>query len=114
MSTMLHYYLRRRPLPRSPRQRRRPRSPPYGLLLAPPIVDPAAVLAIIQPIDAAATLVCNEIDEALELEHEARTILKDLRKETENIKSGLMTVEFFLIAIKVDAGFTSVQALYVM
>ena len=78
------------------------------------MVDPATILAIIQPINAAATLVCNEIDKALELEHERRPALKDLRKGIENLVSGIMTFKVLLGAIRTDAGFTFVQVLYVM
>ena len=78
------------------------------------MVDPAAILAIIQPIDAAAILVCNEIDNVLEPEHEARPALEDLRKAVENIKSSIMPFKVLLGTIRTDTGFTSVQALYVM
>ena len=78
------------------------------------MVDPAAIRGIIRLIDAAATLVCNEIDKALELEHEARPALKDLRKEIENLKAGIMAFEVLMNTIRVDAAFTFVQVLYVM
>ena len=91
-----------------------PAVPPSSPLLALPMVDPAAILAIVRPIDTASTLVCNEIDKALELEHEARPALKDLRKGVENLKPSLMTFKVLLNAIRVDAGFTFVQVLYVM
>ena len=78
------------------------------------MVDPAAILAIIQLIDAAAILVCNEIDNVLESEHEARPALKDLHKGVENIKSSIMAFKVLLGTIRTDTGFTSVQVLYVM
>ena len=78
------------------------------------MVDPPAILATIRPIDAAATLVCNEIDKVPELEHEARPALKDLRKGVENLKSGILAFKVLLSTIRTDAGFTSVQVLYVM
>ena len=88
--------------------------PRYRPSRAPRMVDPAAIRGIIRLIDAAATLVCNEIDKALELEHEARPALKDLRKEIENLKAGIMAFEVLMNAIRVDAAFTFVQVLYVM
>ena len=75
---------------------------------------PAAILAIIQPIDAVATLVYNEVDKPLAVEHEARPVLKDLRKGVESLKSGIMALMVLLSAMRVDPGFTFVQVLYVM
>ena len=61
-----------------------PPSPPRdNPLLAPTITDLTAILAILRSVDTAATLVCNEIDNALEPEHEERQALKDLRKGLE-------------------------------
>lgn len=58
----------------------------------------AALLAIIRRIDAAAALVCNDIDKALELEHEERPALKDLRKGVENLKSSVVAFNVLLSA----------------
>jgi hypothetical protein len=56
----------------------------------------AAILAILQSVDATATLVCNEIDKALEPEHEERQGLKDLRKGVENLKSDILVYEVLM------------------
>jgi ApbE superfamily uncharacterized protein (UPF0280 family) len=56
----------------------------------------AAILAVLQSVDAAATLVCNLIDKILEPEHEVRQALKDLRKEVENLKSDVLVYEVLM------------------
>ena len=73
-----------------------------------------AILAIIQRIDAAAALVCNVIDKALELEHE-RPALKDLRKGVKRLKSGAVAFNVLLSAMWELSGSTLArQALYVI
>ena len=84
-----------------------PYTPPsYGPydspLLAPTITDLTAILAILRSVDTAATLVCNEIDNALEPEHEERQALKDLRKGLENLKSDIMVYEVLLSPKEMD------------
>ena len=78
-----------------------PHTPPsYGPydspFLAPTITDPTAILTILRSVDTAATLVCNEIDNALEPEHEERQAPKDLRKWLGNLKSDIMLYEILL------------------
>lgn len=82
-----------------------PSTPPDSPLLAPAIMGPAAILAILQSVDAAATLVCNEIDKALELEleHEARRVLKELRKGVESLGLNTMVYKILLSAMEKDA-----------
>ncbi len=72
------------------------------------MVDPAAILAIIRPIDAAAALICNEIDKVLELKPEEQPALEGLRKGVEKLKSGLVAFNVLLSATRVDPGFTVV------
>jgi hypothetical protein len=55
----------------------------------------AAILAILRSVDAAATLVCNEIDMVLD-EHEVRQALEDLRKGVENLKSDILVYEVLI------------------
>ena len=79
-----------------------PPTPPRGnRLLAPTITDLTAILAILQSVDTAAIL-CNEIDNALEPEHEERQALKDLRKGLENLKSDIMVYEILLSPMEMD------------
>ena len=71
----------------------------------------AAILAIIRPIDAAAALVCNGIDNALEFEYEyeERPALKDLRKGVENLKSSVVAFDVLLSAVRVGAELTMIM-----
>ena len=64
-----------------------------------PSSSAAAILTIIRHIDAAATLVCSDIDKALELEREELPALKDLRKGVENLKSGVVVFKILLSAV---------------
>jgi len=64
-------------------------------------VDLTAIFAILQSVDAIATLVCNEIDNAIEpehevAEHEVRQALKDLRKGVENLRSDIIVYNVLL------------------
>ena len=45
-------------------------------------------------------MVCNEIDKALEPEHEERQALKVLRRGLENLKSDMMLYEVLLSPMK--------------
>ena len=62
------------------------------------------VLAILDFVDAAAIAVCGVIDKALELEleHEARQALKELRKGVESLKSDTMVYKVLLNAMEDD------------
>src|SRR5258706_12322572 len=77
----------------------------YSSLLAPPTPDPAAILTILQHIGAAATLVCNEVDKAVEreLDYEERQALKELHKRVESLESDTMVYKVLLNAMKNDA-----------
>ena len=82
-----------------------PSTPPDSPLLAPAITYPAEILAILRSVDAAATLVCNEIDKALELEleHEARRVLTELRKGVESLGLNTIVYKILLSAMEKDA-----------
>jgi len=81
-------------------------SPPRRLNPLPPFAHARVDLktkffAILQSVDTAATLVCNEIDNALEPEregpeHEVRQALKVLRKGVENLKSDVIVYDVLL------------------
>lgn len=79
----------------------------YASLLTPPTPTPgpAAILNTLQYISAAVTLVCNEVEKALELEldHEERQALKELHKRVESLKSDTMAYKVLLNAMKKDA-----------
>jgi len=80
---------------------------PRRLNLPPPPYPPgtvdlkANIFAILRFVDTAATLVCNEIDNALGPEHEVpehevRQALKDLRKGVENLRSDIIVYNVLL------------------
>ena len=61
----------------------------------------ANILAILRSIDTSATLVCNELDNALEpehevAEHEVRQALKVLRKGVVNLRSDIIVYNVLL------------------
>jgi hypothetical protein len=87
------------PIPRST-----PTTTPVSPLSAPTIADPTAILAILRSADAVATLVCNEIGNALDPEHEdsVQQALKDLRKGVENLKSDIMIYKALLSPMEKD------------
>jgi len=87
-----------------------PAPPPYSPLPAPPPVDPDDTLAILRAVDAAATLVCNEVDNALEPEHVDQQTLQDLRKGVENLKSDIV---LYKVLLEKDINLTFIQQ-YVM
>jgi len=66
------------------------------------MADPGTILAILQFVGAAAMLVCEAIDKVIELEHEERQALKDLRKGVENLKSDTMVYKILLNAMETD------------
>jgi hypothetical protein len=68
---------------------------PASPFLAPTKPSLAAILAILRSVDAAATLVCNEINKALKSEHEVQA-LNDLRKGVENLKSDIIVYEVLM------------------
>ena len=64
------------------------------------------ILAILRSVDTAAALVCNEIDNVLEPEHEVpeheeRQALEDLRKGVENLRSDIIVYDVLLKSIEV-------------
>jgi len=62
--------------------------------------SPPTRLATMQLVSAGATLVCNVINQALELEHEALRALKELRKEVGSLKSNTMVYKPLLSAME--------------
>ena len=67
------------------------------------MADPASsILGILQFVGAAAMAVCTAIDKALELEHDERHALKDLRKGVESLKSDTMVYKVLLNAMEND------------
>jgi len=68
--------------------------------------SPPTLLATMQLVSVGATLVCNVINEALqlelELEHETLRALKELRKEVESLKSNTMVYKPLLSAMEKD------------
>ena len=66
--------------------------------------DPATVLAILQFVGTAATGVCKAVDKAieLELEHEEKQALKELRKGAEGLKSDTLVYKVLLNAMETD------------
>ena len=84
------------------------------------MADPATILAILPFVGTAATLVCYDIDRAfeLELEHEARRALRELRKGVESLKSDTMTYKVLLSSMENDTNASSIYKrfiqLYVM
>ena len=73
-----------------------PAPPPYCPLPAPATADPEDILAILRAVDAAATLVCNEVNNAVKPDHVDRQALKDLRKAVENLKADIILYKVLL------------------
>jgi hypothetical protein len=67
---------------------------------SPAMADPATILGILQFVGAAAMAVCSAIDKALELEHEERQALKELRKGVESLRSDTMVYKVLLNAME--------------
>jgi hypothetical protein len=66
------------------------------------MADPATILAILQFVGTAAKGVCEAVDKAMELEHEERQALKELRKGVESLKSDTMVYRVLLNAMESD------------
>ena len=64
----------------------------------------ADIFAILLSVDATATLVCNQIDEARSTDHIERQALRELRKGVENLKSDIMAYSVLLCAMQKDTG----------
>ena len=60
------------------------------------------ILALLRLVGTAATVVCDEVDKALDLDHEVRQALKDLRKRVESLKSVTMVYKVLLSAMEKD------------
>ena len=67
------------------------------------MADPSTILAILQFVGAAAMAVCTAIDKAIELEHEERHALKDLRNGVESLKSDTLVYKVLLNVMEDDA-----------
>ena len=72
--------------------------------LHPPLAmtDPATILGILQFVGAAAMAVRSAIDKAIELEHEERQALKELRKGVESLRSDTMVYKVLLDTMEDD------------
>ena len=66
------------------------------------MADPATILTILQFVGVAAVTVCDAIDKAIELEHEERHALKDLRKGVDSLKSDTLVYKVLLNAMEND------------
>jgi hypothetical protein len=66
------------------------------------MLDSGTILSILQLVGTAAMGVCQAIDKALELEHEERQALKDLRTGVEGLKSDTMVYKVLLNAMGND------------
>ena len=66
------------------------------------MADPATILAILQFVGVAAVAVCEAVDKAIELEHEERYALKDLRKGVDSLKSDTLVYKVLLNAMEND------------
>ena len=64
----------------------------------------ADILPILQSVDLAATLLCNELDKACEHAERQVEALKDLRKGVKNLKSDIMLHKLLMTAMQQDAG----------
>ena len=60
------------------------------------MADPEDILAILRAVDAAATLVYNEVDNTLEPDHVDGQALRDLRNAVKNLKSDIMLYKLLL------------------
>jgi len=72
-------------------------------LRPPPIMaDPSTVLATLQLVGTAATAVCEAVGKEIELEHEERQALKELREGVESLKSGTLVYKDLLNTMESD------------
>ena len=70
---------------------------------------PSGILAILRSVDAAATLVCNEIDKACATERVERQALKDLRKGVENLKCNIVAYKHLLGVMLKDLALSGLE-----
>ena len=64
--------------------------------------DPKTILAILRFVGTASIAVCKVIDETIELEHEERHALKDLREGIDSIKSDTLVYKVLMNAMEND------------
>jgi len=67
--------------------------------------DLGVVLAILQFVGAAASAVCEAVNEAIELKHEERQALKALRRGAESLSSDTLVYKVLLNAVESDTDF---------
>jgi len=65
------------------------------------MADPATILAILHFVGAAAILVCEVVDKAIDLKYELQA-LKELRREVEGLRSDTMVYKVLLNAMEND------------
>jgi len=66
------------------------------------MADPSTILAILHFVGTAAMAVCQAVDKAIELEHEEKQALKELRKGVESLKSDTLVYKVLLNAMESD------------
>ena len=66
------------------------------------MADPSTILVILKAVGTAALALCQVIDKATELEHEARHALKDLRKGIDSINSDTLVYKVLMNAMEND------------
>ena len=66
------------------------------------MADPSTILVILKAVGTAALALCQVIDKATELEHEARHALKELRKGVDSLKSDTLVYKVLLNAMEND------------
>ena len=66
------------------------------------MADPANILAILHLVGTASLALCKVIDKAVELEHEERHALKELRKGVDSLKSDTLVYKVLLSAMDND------------
>ena len=71
---------------------------------------PETILPILQFVDTAAIAVCEAVDRAIELEHEERCALKDLRKGADSLKSDILVYKLLLNAMGNDTDLSDCSA----
>ena len=66
------------------------------------MADPSTIHSILQVVIAAAMAVCQAVDKAIELEHEERQALKELREGVESLKSDTLVYKVLLNSMESD------------
>ena len=70
------------------------------------MADPSTIISILQFVSVAAKAVCETVDktvdEAIQLEHEERYALKDLRKVVDSLRSDALVYKVLLDAMEND------------